>query len=91
MKKIILLLTTITFLISCSKEPHYKYVYKVCINTPLVNTKITSFYVYEKGENCHTTAWIKADYLSKNEDKIAYWQPDSLWVDSLGFIEWRVK
>lgn len=93
MKKLAIVgLCLIGFLASCGKTAGYKYVYKINYISPLTSTTITSFYEFTKGEDHHNTAWIRNDYVTNNYEQLyGQWKIDTLWVDSLGLIDWSVK
>ena len=88
MKKLLIIL--IVILSSCSKETSFKYVYKVSYTSPKVHTIVTSYYTYNKNQNHHNSQWIEDDYLYNNMDALVSFNFDTLWVDSLGLIEWRI-
>lgn len=90
LKLMLLVLISSASMIGCSKEASFKYVYKVSYTSPKVNTIVTSYYTYNKNQNHHNSQWIEYDYLYNNMDALVSFNFDTLWVDSLGLVEWRV-
>lgn len=88
-KKVTLIAVLALTMFGCAKDATYQHVYKICYVSPKVNTTITSFWTFRKNQDFHNSAWIRADYMSKNQDVLDGWMIDTLWVDSLGLIPWK--